>query len=107
MSTKKLLLSKKFLFVALTYPYPKTPPLPNPAPFPGGTATKKWRKLNREFNTHNIIEYKKSNAKIHQRCQKNSIQQFTSDINPYSNPKKTWANQKTMWAIPPKKHPLP
>jgi len=57
------------------------------------------------------MEYTKSNAKFKRSIRdvkNNSIQQFTSDINPYSNPNKTWANIKRLFGgIPPKKHPLP
>jgi len=35
---------------------------------------------------------------------KKSIQQFTSDINPYSNPNKTWVNIKRLCGLYPQKH---
>jgi len=73
----------------LTYPFRKTPRLPNPAPFPDGTASchyskkkKKLGKLNIELNTHNIIEYKKSNAKFNRFFRKAKKQKVYNNLPP-------------------------
>jgi len=49
-------MSKKSLFVAHTYPYLKTPPSPNLAPFPGGTASFLSSKKTKQINRGNSIE---------------------------------------------------
>ena len=54
-----------------------------------------WREFNRNINKENLLKYKKANAQYKRQIKitkKESIEKFTSEINPSSSPTKIWSN---------------
>jgi len=68
------------------------------------TKNNKFKLLKRNINTVNILEFKKANAKFRRAIKEASLYNFTSDINPNSDPSRMWANIKRLCGLHPTKH---